>query len=148
MMIKTSAETPHLRVRIEPALLARLEEARANSGRTLTGEIVSRLEATFRRDDDEQLIAATVERVLAVLDLSIREDALASRDDLLERLKIASYLKKIADEAAAPAAAGTTEATKDDRTQPAAIANLMDVLRQKASTGTKRESSHRGKKAS
>jgi hypothetical protein len=147
-MIKTAKETPHLRVRIEPALLARLEKARANSGRTLTGEIVSRLEVTFRHDDDEQLIAATVERVLAVLDLSIREDALASRDDLLERLKIASYLRKIADEAAAPAAAGTNEAAKDDPTQPAAIANLMARLRQKAIAGTKMESSHRGKKAS
>ena len=145
-MIKKAKETPHLRVRIEPALLARLDKARANSGRTLTGEIVSRLEATFRRDDDEQLIAATVWKVLAVLDLSIREDALASRDDLLERLRIASYLKKIAVEPAAPAAAGASKAGADDMNQ--AVANLMDRLRRKAPAETKLESSHRGNKAS
>jgi hypothetical protein len=44
-------ETPHLRVRIEPKLLARLEKSREKSGNTLTGEIVARLEESFRRDD-------------------------------------------------------------------------------------------------
>jgi hypothetical protein len=58
-------ETPHLRVRIEPRLLARLEKAREKSGRTLTGEIVSRLESSFRRDDHEELIAKTVDKMLA-----------------------------------------------------------------------------------
>jgi uncharacterized coiled-coil DUF342 family protein len=43
--------TPHLRLRIEPQLLGRLEKAREKAGRTLTGEIVHRLELTFRRDD-------------------------------------------------------------------------------------------------
>lgn len=47
---------PHLRVRIEPRLLARLEKSREKNGRTLTGEIVERLEQSFRRDDsDEQM---------------------------------------------------------------------------------------------
>jgi hypothetical protein len=57
-------ETPHLRVRIEPRLLARLEKAREKSGHTLTGEIVSRLESSFRRDDHEELIAETVDKTL------------------------------------------------------------------------------------
>jgi hypothetical protein len=60
-------ELPHLRVRIEPKLLARLEKAREKSGRTLTGEIVSRIEQSFRREDHEELIAATVDRTLAAL---------------------------------------------------------------------------------
>jgi ribosomal protein L16 Arg81 hydroxylase len=60
-------ETPHLRVRIEPRLLARLEKAREKSRRTLTGEIVSRLESSFRRDDQEELIAETVDKTLAAL---------------------------------------------------------------------------------
>jgi hypothetical protein len=45
-------ETPHLRVRIEPKLLAKLEKSREKNGRTLTGEIVARLEKSFRTDDD------------------------------------------------------------------------------------------------
>jgi hypothetical protein len=48
---KSRQETPHLRVRIEPRLLARLEKAREMNGRTLTGEIVQRLEESFRRRD-------------------------------------------------------------------------------------------------
>lgn len=48
-------ESPHLRVRIEPRLLARLEKAREKSGRTLTGEIVSRLEQSFQREDRTEL---------------------------------------------------------------------------------------------
>jgi hypothetical protein len=56
-------ETPHLRVRIEPRLLARLEKAREKSGRTLTGEIVSRIESSFRRDEHEDIIAAIKETI-------------------------------------------------------------------------------------
>jgi hypothetical protein len=44
-------ETPHLRVRIEPKLLAKLEKSREKNGHTLTGEIVARLEESFRSDD-------------------------------------------------------------------------------------------------
>ena len=45
------AQVPHLRIRIEPRLLARLEKSRGKNGRTLTGEIVERLEESFRRED-------------------------------------------------------------------------------------------------
>jgi hypothetical protein len=41
----------HLRVRIEPKLLERLEKARKWHRRTMTGEIVERLENSFRQDD-------------------------------------------------------------------------------------------------
>jgi len=74
--------TPHLRVRIEPRLLARLEKAREKKGRTLTGEIVHRLEESFQREDQQELIAATISRMLAMLD-RLPEDSL---------LKMAKYL--------------------------------------------------------
>jgi hypothetical protein len=61
---KSRQETPHLRVRIEPRLLARLEKAREMNGRTLTGEIVQRLEESFRREDQQALITATISRTL------------------------------------------------------------------------------------
>jgi hypothetical protein len=61
---RKSRETPHLRIRLEPALLARLEKAREKTGRTLTGEIAKRLEQSFRRDDQQDLIAATVDQTL------------------------------------------------------------------------------------
>jgi hypothetical protein len=43
--------TPHLRLRIDPRLLERLEKSRDKNGRTLTGEIVHRLEQSFQKDD-------------------------------------------------------------------------------------------------
>jgi hypothetical protein len=54
-MARKPKETTHLRVRIESALLARLEKARENTRRTLTGEIVHRIEQTFRKEDDAEL---------------------------------------------------------------------------------------------
>ncbi len=49
-------ETPHLRIRLEPRLLARLEKAREKTGRTLTGEIAHRLEDSFRRQEQADLL--------------------------------------------------------------------------------------------
>jgi hypothetical protein len=51
MAKKTVKQPPHLRVRIEPKLLARLEKAREANGNTLTGEIVARLEESFSTAD-------------------------------------------------------------------------------------------------
>jgi predicted ribosome quality control (RQC) complex YloA/Tae2 family protein len=56
MAKKPPKETPHLRVRIEPRLLAKLEKARDRNGHTLTGEIVARLEQTFDADDTVALL--------------------------------------------------------------------------------------------
>jgi hypothetical protein len=44
-------DTSHLRVRIDPARLARLEKSAEKNGRTLTGEIIYRLDESFKRDD-------------------------------------------------------------------------------------------------
>jgi TraY domain len=47
----------HIRVRLDNDLLARLEKERAANGRTLTGEIVYRLEDSFQQQDLHKLIA-------------------------------------------------------------------------------------------
>jgi hypothetical protein len=44
-------DAPHIRLRIEPAMLKRLEKYAEKNGRTLTGEIVHRLGESFARDD-------------------------------------------------------------------------------------------------
>jgi len=61
-----SKEAPHLRVRIEPRLLARLEKAREKSGRTLTGEIVSRLEQSFQREDQQKMMEEAAQMALTL----------------------------------------------------------------------------------
>ena len=58
-MAKKKKATPHLRIRIEPELLAQLENSRKAQGRTLTGEIVHRIEQSFRRSEDADLAAST-----------------------------------------------------------------------------------------
>lgn len=44
-------DTPHLRLRVEPSLLGKLEKAAEKNGRTLTGEINHRLSESFKKDD-------------------------------------------------------------------------------------------------
>jgi hypothetical protein len=62
-MARKAKDTPHLRLRIEPSLLARLEKSAEKNGRTLTGEIVDRLDGSFRREDMMAVIEATAQRV-------------------------------------------------------------------------------------
>ena len=54
-MARKTKDTPHLRLRVEPALLARLEKSAAKNERTLTGEIVHRLAQSF--DVEERMTA-------------------------------------------------------------------------------------------
>ena len=56
--------TPHLRIRIEPKLLARLEKSREKNRNTLTGEIVERLEESFRRDDTKDHLSEVAKLVV------------------------------------------------------------------------------------
>src|SRR5262245_41066059 len=67
-MAQKPKKAPHLRVRLEPVLLARLEKSRAKIGRTLTGEIAHRLEQSFQREDQEELIRATVRHMIETAD--------------------------------------------------------------------------------
>jgi hypothetical protein len=66
-------DTVHLRVRVEQRLLARLEKAREKGGRTLTGEIVHRLEESFRQADEVHNLAAEFKQGIAVLRDLVRE---------------------------------------------------------------------------
>jgi hypothetical protein len=49
-------ETTHMRVRIESRLLQRLEKASEKAGRPLTGEITRRLEETFQKEGQADLV--------------------------------------------------------------------------------------------
>src|SRR5947208_12313576 len=46
-MARKTKNAPHLRLRVEPGLLARLEKSAAKNERTLTGEIVHRLQHSY-----------------------------------------------------------------------------------------------------
>jgi hypothetical protein len=71
MAKKRREATPHLRLRVGPELLAKLEKARERHGRTLTGEIVHRLELSFARERNR---ATGLENAATILDLA--KDAL------------------------------------------------------------------------
>src|SRR4051794_41049714 len=62
-MARKAKDTPHLRLRVEPSLLARLEKSAEKNERTLTGEIVERLNASFKRDDLESLLKASAKEI-------------------------------------------------------------------------------------
>jgi hypothetical protein len=55
--------TPHLRLRVEPALLVRLEKYAEKNGRTLTGEIVARLEQSFKREDLTEILESLSDKM-------------------------------------------------------------------------------------
>jgi hypothetical protein len=56
-------ETTNLRLRVDDALLARLEKAAEKAARTLTGEMIHRLSESFRRDDQMALVEALSDRI-------------------------------------------------------------------------------------
>jgi len=60
MAKKAPKQPPHLRIRLEPNLLERLEKSREMHGRTLTGEIAVRLEGSF----DSETIRAELQEAL------------------------------------------------------------------------------------
>lgn len=64
-------ETPHLRLRVDPSLLARLEKAAEKNGRTLTGEINHRLGESFKKDDLLALAERLSERLSNEVTLKI-----------------------------------------------------------------------------
>jgi hypothetical protein len=67
-------QPPHLRIRIEPKLLSRLERAREANGNTLTGEIVERLEGTFSTEDKMELFKQIQERRIEDVRQSIKDN--------------------------------------------------------------------------
>src|ERR1700761_2151817 len=90
MAKKTVKESPHLRVRMDPKLLARLEGAREANGNTLTGEIVTRIEDTFRRDERVTEITAARDALAAEL-ADVRNQLIETRT---ERARMEQQLKE------------------------------------------------------
>lgn len=76
MAKKVAKQAPHLRVRIDPKLIARLEKATEANGSTLTGEIVARLAELFDAADRTKLLREATEERLQ--ELSASRDALAA----------------------------------------------------------------------
>jgi hypothetical protein len=82
----TQKPRTHLRFRIEPQLLGRLERARKESGRTLTAEIAERLNKSFSddvaslRDTLIQMRAGIMEEIRRELD-NLRQDLAQKRDE-------------------------------------------------------------------
>jgi hypothetical protein len=68
-MAKKTRETSHLRVRLDPIRLAKLERAAERNGRTLTGEIVHRLDAyaSFNFETIHDLPDRVAAKVVAAL---------------------------------------------------------------------------------
>ena len=69
-MAKTK-DTPHLRLRVDPSLLGRLEKAAEKNGRTLTGEINHRLGESFKKDDLMALAERLAERLSGTVTVKI-----------------------------------------------------------------------------
>ena len=64
-MARKPKETPHLRLRVETTLLARLEKAAEKNSRTLTGEITHRLNESFAKEDMMQTLEDLADRIAA-----------------------------------------------------------------------------------
>jgi len=68
-MAKKAVKQPtHLRVRVDPKLLSRLERAREANGNTLTGEIVDRLEASYAKDERIEELKKRLDQVRPSID--------------------------------------------------------------------------------
>src|SRR5262245_44468706 len=61
----------HIRVRLDQSLLDRLEKDRVANGRTLTGEIVHKLEQSYRQENMRKYIEHTVTEAVAASSASV-----------------------------------------------------------------------------
>jgi hypothetical protein len=97
MAKKTVKQPPHLRVRIDPKLIARLEKAREANGNTLTGEIVSRLEESFAGEDKMALLREGQQEARLLLEDSrakIEQDKAALHREIAEAREESQKLKQ------------------------------------------------------
>jgi hypothetical protein len=80
-------DDPHLRVRISEALKARIEAAAASSGRSVTAEIVSRLEKSLDEDPTISQLQGSVSLLQSKMDEVEQELRLVFTDrNLLARM--------------------------------------------------------------
>jgi hypothetical protein len=89
-----SKEAPHLRVRIEPRLLARLEKAREKSGGTLTGEIVERLWQSFQREDQQELAVRAATTALERAGFPVVPLRTSAQDDRRDRQSLPTPIRR------------------------------------------------------
>jgi hypothetical protein len=75
-------DTTHLRLRVEERLLERLEKAAEKSRRTLTGEIVHRLEQSFRKENE----SATIQAAAATIQAAAIATATATAATVLDQV--------------------------------------------------------------
>lgn len=87
-MPRKTKDTTNLRLRVEPELLAKLETARERRGRTLSGEIINRLEMSFARERNR---ATGLENAGTILDLAA--DALRG----MPPAQVQQYVPKLVD---------------------------------------------------
>jgi hypothetical protein len=94
-MAKKKEATPHLRLRVEPELLAQLEKSRQRGGRTITGEIVRRLELSFTR---EKIRASAADTAATMIELVADTLSPNLPPDIAEQhlRKVIESLKRIA----------------------------------------------------
>jgi hypothetical protein len=72
-MARKPRETSHLRVRIDPIRIAKLERQAEKNGLTLTAEIVRRLDESFRRDDGPASLERLADQVTAKVIAALKE---------------------------------------------------------------------------
>lgn len=94
-MARKAKDTPHLRLRIEPSILARLEKSAEKNGRTLTGEIVDRLDASFKRDDMQAYVDATAHSIAAKLIAAGALASIAAKHQIIDDKSFELHLKKL-----------------------------------------------------
>jgi hypothetical protein len=73
-MARKTKDTSHLRLRVEAALLVRLEKAAEKNSRTLTGEITHRLSESFKGDDFLSALDRLSERATVRVGKMVRKD--------------------------------------------------------------------------
>jgi hypothetical protein len=89
MAKKVVKQAPHLRIRLDPKLIARLEKAREINGNTLTGEIVARLEESFSTEDKLALQKESLRESFRAIEVDMNERfgrQAAEHEDLLGRI--------------------------------------------------------------
>jgi Arc-like DNA binding domain len=80
-MAKNTKDTSHLRVRIDPIRLAKLEKAAERNHRTLTGEIVHRLDQSFKSDDLTDVLERLSDRVTVKITEVLKTGRSPKRDE-------------------------------------------------------------------
>jgi hypothetical protein len=81
-MPRKPKETSHLRLRIDPIRLAKLEKTAEKNGRTLTGEIIHRLDESFKRDDFTDALESLSERMTVKIgDMILKQGRSQKRDE-------------------------------------------------------------------